>query len=58
MKTKKQREIKKKYKYAEFVFVFTLFTLLSGVYPHIDWGDVKDKPKPIWYEPNINNGDK
>ena len=52
MKSKYQRELRRKYKYALFVVIFSLFTILSGVYPLIDW-KVKERPNPIWYDPNL-----
>ena len=53
MKSIKQRAGKRKYKNAVFVIIFVIFTLISGIYPLIDWGNIKEKPKPIWYDPDL-----
>ena len=51
--TKRKSTTKRKYKNGIVVFSIIFMMLFLGIYPLVDWGDIKEKPKPVWFNPNL-----
>ncbi|MFX0105589.1 MAG: hypothetical protein ACFE75_08870 [Candidatus Hodarchaeota archaeon] len=45
--------LRKRIRYSLIVITIIFAFLSSGIIPPMDWGDIKEKPQPIWYDPNL-----